>query len=76
MTEKAIANREVAERIGCFLDDYLRMPDGSQIPRNIPYFKQGIQILISQGATEAEIQKRCLESQRQIIPKFLFEAEG
>lgn len=75
MVTNAIATKEVAERIGAFLDDYIRLPDGSQIPRNIPYFKEGIQLILSEGASEREIQRRCLESQRQIIPKFLFEKE-
>lgn len=73
MTENALQNKDVAERIGRFLDDYISLPDGSPLPRNIPYFKQGIMTIMQQGATEREIQIRCLQSQRQIIPKFLFE---
>ena len=75
MPMNELASEDVAERIGAFLDEYICLPDGGKVPRNIPYFKEAFQILFKNGATVDEIQKRCIRSQRQIIPTFLFECE-
>lgn len=72
----AIASQDVADRIGEFIDQYVRLPDGhTQIPRNIPYFKDAFKIMIAMGIFQSvdEIKFACLTQQKQIIPNFLFE---
>ena len=76
MTMNAIVDNDAAERIGEFLDQYVRLPDGnSKIPRNIPYFKESITFLLDSGiySIPEAIKKACLKEQDQMIPYFLFE---
>ena len=72
----ALANNDVSERIGNFLDQYIRLTDGvSQIPRNIPFFKDGFRLLIETGLFPDvySIKLACLIQEHQIIPDFLFD---
>jgi len=68
-------DKESAERIGLFIDGYVKTPDNNPVPRNIPYFKEAFRFMLKNGMfrTKKEIVLQCLRTQRQMIPDFLFD---
>ena len=72
---EALTDKEFADKIGTFLDEYIQQNDGSPIPRTIPFFRESFKILISEGIFQStdEIRKEGLKTQYAIIPNFLFE---
>ena len=73
----ALANMEVMERIGNFLDKYVQLIDGEPIPRNLNAYRDSFQAMLAEGifATTKDIQIACLREQNQMIPLFLLEPE-
>lgn len=73
----ALANMEVMERIGAFIDTYVQLLNGEPIPRNLNAYRDAFQIMLNQGIfpSTKDIQLACLEEQNQMIPLFLLEPE-
>ena len=71
----ALASTEVAERIGTFIDKYIRLQDGTSVPRSVQMFKDAFLLMLQTGTFSSirEIKMACLREQYQIIPDFLFE---
>ena len=69
-----LANDEVRDNIGEFLDEYIHLESGEQLPRNIPYFKEAIGVLLQTGMFKSvyDIKMACLTKKKQMIPDFLF----
>ena len=74
---EALTDKEFCDRIGAFIDKYIRQMDGSPIPRTIPYFQEAFRTMLSEGffRNPEEIRKACLSEQLAIIPNFLFDFE-
>ena len=72
---EALTDKEFADKIGMFLDEYIQQPDGGKIPRTVPYFREAFKVLLAEGIFRSpeEIRKACLKTQYAIIPNFLFE---
>lgn len=71
----SLATEEIRDNIGEFIDRRIRLPNGDPIPRNIPYFKQALSMMLEIGLYDSskEIVAACLREEHQIIPDFLFE---
>ena len=64
------------DKLGEFLDVYVYAESANgnvSVPRNIPYFKEAIQIMLKSGWTEKEIRRACLNEKFIILPNFLFD---
>ena len=74
---ESLIGEEFCDKIGEFLEEYVSAwnNDGGEIklPRNVPYFKEAINVMIEQGWTKEEIRKACLKEKYLILPNFLFE---
>lgn len=73
---EVLIGEEFRDKIGEFLDQYVcaYSPEGeSKLPRNVPYFKEAIKLMIEQGWTEESIRKACLKEKCLILPNFLFD---
>lgn len=70
-----VLSDDFRERLGEFIDGYITCSDGHPIPRNIPYFRDALKLIISEGffRDEEELRKACLREKLIIIPNFLFE---
>lgn len=68
---------DYCEKIGSFLDKYVKMADGSQLPRNIPYFRKAIMTMYSKCGfkTKEEIITRCLKEKSFMLPDILFDGK-
>ena len=73
---ESLNNEDFRDKLGEFLDEYVYAESANgtvSIPRNIPYFKQAIQVMLKSGWTEKEIRRACLKEKFIIIPNFLFD---
>ncbi|MBR3353862.1 MAG: hypothetical protein IKG47_00685 [Oscillospiraceae bacterium] len=66
---------DAMERIGVFIDKYVRLPDGSSVPRDQKFYKAAFQMMLKSGAFKSvrDIKIACLLDQSQMIPTFLLE---
>ena len=66
---------DAMERIGVFIDKYVRLQDGSSVPRDQKFYKAAFQMMLKSGAFKSvrDIKIACLLDQSQMIPTFLLE---
>ena len=73
---ETLIGEEFCDNIGEFLEQYVCAwnTDGeTKLPRNIPYFKEAIKVMMETGWTKESIRKACLKEKSLILPNFLFE---
>lgn len=70
----ALANTEVLNRIGDFIDRYVQLRNGSPIPRNTQVYQDAFVEMLRSGEFHSveEIKKACLKDEHQMIPDYLF----
>ena len=66
---------DAMERIGAFIDQYVRLQDGSSVPRDQKFYKDAFQMMLKSGVFKSvrDIKIACLRDQSQMIPTFLLE---
>ena len=73
---ESLMSDDFRDKLGEFLDVYVYAESANgnvSVPRNIPYFKEAIQVMLKSGWTEKEIRRACLKEKFIILPNFLFE---
>ena len=75
---ESLKSDDFRDRLGEFIDDYITMGDGQPIPRNIPYFRDSLKMMIASGAFKdaEEIKRAALWDKLIIIPNFLFDDDS
>ena len=70
----ALANTEVLNHIGDFIDRYVQLIDGSPIPRNTQMYQDAFVEMLRSGEFHSieEIKRACLIEEYQMIPDYLF----
>ena len=73
---ESLMSDDFCDKLGEFLDVYVYAESANgnvSVPRNIPYFKEAIQVMLKNGWTEKEIRRACLKEKFIILPNFLFD---
>ena len=73
---ESLMSDDFRDKLGEFLDVYVYAESANgnvSVPRNIPYFKEAIQLMLKSGWTEKEIRRACLKEKFIILPNFLFD---
>ena len=73
---ESLMSVDFRDKLGEFLDVYVYAESANgnvSVPRNIPYFKEAIQVMLKSGWTEKEIRRACLKEKFIILPNFLFD---
>lgn len=73
---ESLMSDDFRDKLGEFLDVYVYAESANgnvSVPRNIPYFKEAIQVMLKSGWTEKEIRRACLKEKFIILPNFLFD---
>lgn len=64
------------ERIAAFLSDYVNFENGAELPPNVKFIKEAIELLINGGYfTKDSLRREALRSQDVIIREDLFPQE-
>jgi len=64
------------ERIAAFLSDYVNFDNGAELPPNVKFIKEAIELLINGGYfTKDGLRREALRSQNVIIREDLFPQE-
>lgn len=70
-----LTEKEIFDKVGEFLDEYLEYDNGKPLPRNVPMFRKAFNTILDLGIFSSvnEIRKTFLKEYQIILPNYLFE---